>query len=191
MKVDFSKQISIDNVFNEYNLHKIKLIASIENYKKVEKENKKEFVAIDNRNKHLILEIQNKYYDLHENVTIKDVLPNKADQYKIVTININCYEINKESFLSLVNSYENDKNTFYFVPEHEISLCFVDKKETTAESNINLKVMKIEVNEKMLLDYRTSFIMPFTMININIDKIKNLVNIQTLNEQIKNKDIER
>ncbi len=193
MKVDFSKNISIDNLFNEFNLHKIKLIASIENYNKFEKENKKEFVAIDNRSKHLILKMQDKFYDLNENVVTKDVLPNKADQYKIATVDINCYELDNEKFTELLNNYkdeeDSDKHTFYFVPEQDTLLYLTKKSETADKSIIDLKSMRIEVDERMIINYRTSFIMPFTMCNTYLKDIQNLVDIQSSNRQIN--DIER
>ncbi len=175
MKVDFSKNISIDNLFNEFNLHKIKLIASIENYNKFEKENKKEFVAIDNRSKHLILKMQDKFYDLNENVVTKDVLPNKADQYKIATIDVNCYELNDNRFKELFEKCDKSK-TFYFVPEQKITLYLTEKNESISETNIDLKEMKIKVNSQMIIDYRTSFIMPFTMCNTKLEEIKKIIN---------------
>ena len=170
-----------DNIFKENNFHKIEFLGSIEKYKKGKsKEDKKEYILDDYREKYLFFKMKNDIYVLCEKCDyLQKAFLNKPVEY-LVDIELESKLLTKNLFYDIISPGCNkiddlisDYSTFSFVPSKETPVRLKDTKD----EKIFLEPIIINTNDKFIASYSTSIMQPFEVIFADLDFLIEKINI--------------
>lgn len=172
-----------DNIFKENNLYKIKLLGSVEKYRKAHTPDDKslsEYVLDDYRERYLLFKMQNDIYVLSEKFEMTQETATYAPINTEISLVLSSVLLTKDYFYDIfspgcnkIDNLEAETHVFYFIPEKDTYI-YLNKKDNNF---IDLGTMNITMDDDFISHYYTSIAMPFTMVNTKQQKIIENINI--------------
>ncbi len=170
----YTRHIDLSLLFNDFNLYKIKLLASVEQYYKKTFESAKKYKSSDVRHKFLLLDCHDKLYCLREDLVYDQMIDVKGNRDDNRHLDLKCVnvddvlldEILMEDYSSPLG-YDEKFTTFYFMPDDDenITLSMLDYKNYGDFEEIDLDNIKINTRLDSVTSFQGCLAMPFKMIN--------------------------
>jgi len=181
----YYENIDLSTLFNEYNFYKAKILGIVEKTNKIWRDNTKKLENYDIRNNFYLLDCHKKLYCMREDIVTQEIVTFGGCTNDI-KVNIECMEMNKDLIdeIFMIPS-EGKSNSFYFVPEEDITIEYKETKTYPDCKEIDLDNIKIYTNLNNILVFHRCIRTPFTAVSVEkkeIEKIINDYNVEHIKE---------